>query len=151
MIDLKRLREEPEYRLGIERKRVRDGLIDDVLAADAARRAQLVAVEELRTRQNAASKEIGRAAPDERPAKIAAAGALKAELQALEDALSPLEAEVRALALQVPNPADASVPEGGEDDGAGLGVVGGPPAAPPLAHAAFGEAMGWVESEQAVV
>ena len=32
MIDLRRLREEPEYREGIERKRVRAGLIDDVFA-----------------------------------------------------------------------------------------------------------------------
>ncbi len=38
VIDLKRLRDEPEYRRGIERKRVRAGLIDEVLAADAAHR-----------------------------------------------------------------------------------------------------------------
>jgi seryl-tRNA synthetase len=151
VIDLKRLREEPEYRAGIERKRVRAGLIDDVLTADAARREQLRVVEELRTRQNAASKEIGRAAPDDRPAKIAAAGALKEELQVLEESLTVVDAEVRALALQIPNPADASVPDGGEHDGAVLREVGGQPAAPPLDHAAFGEAMGWVESEQAVV
>jgi seryl-tRNA synthetase len=150
VIDLKRLREEPEYRAGIERKRVRDGLLDDVLAADATRREQLRVVEELRTRQNAASKDIGRSAPEERPAKIAAAGALKEELQALEEALTLVDAEVRALALQVPNPADASVPDGGEHDGAVLRVVGDTPAPPPLDHAAFSEKMGWVESEQAV-
>ena len=34
MIDLKRLRADDEYRRGIERKRVRPGLIDDVLAND---------------------------------------------------------------------------------------------------------------------
>ncbi len=151
MIDLKRLREEPGYRAGIERKRVAPGLLDDVLAADAARRAQQLAVEELRTRQNAASKEIGKAAPEERPAKITAAGALKEELQGLEEELTRLDTDVRALALQVPNPADASAPDGGEDDGAVLRVVGDTPAPPALDHAAFGEAMGWVESEQAVV
>ena len=74
-------------------------------------------VEELRTKQNAASKEIGKSAPDERPAKIAAASALKEELAALEPALADADATVRELALQVPNPADASVPDGGEDDG----------------------------------
>jgi seryl-tRNA synthetase len=151
VIDLKRLREEPEYRAGIERKRVRDGLVDDVLAADAAARAVRTQVELLRAEQNALSKQVGRASKDERPAKIAAAGALKEQLQTQEDALAQLELEVRALALQVPNPADASVPDGGEDDGAVLHIVGDTPAAPPLDHAAFGEAMGWVESEQAVV
>jgi len=35
VIDLKRLRDEPEYRRGIERKRVREGLIDDVLETNA--------------------------------------------------------------------------------------------------------------------
>jgi seryl-tRNA synthetase len=151
VIDLKRLRDEPAYREGIERKRVRDGLVDEVLAADAARREQLRVVEELRTRQNAASKEIGQAAPEDRPAKITAAGALKEELQVLEDALGQLELEVRALALLVPNPADATVPDGGEDDGAVLREVGDRAPAPALDHAAFGEAMGWVEGEQAVV
>ena len=83
------------------------------------------AVEELRARQNAASKEIGKAAPDERPAKIAAAGALKEELRrARGRARRRSTPSVRALALQVPNPADASVPDGGEDDGAVLRVVG---------------------------
>jgi seryl-tRNA synthetase len=150
VIDLKRLREEPAYRDGIERKRVAPGLVDDALAADARKREQQRTVEELRTRQNAASKEIGRAAPEERPAKVAAAAALKDELKGLEEELTRLDAEVRAMALQLPNPADASVPDGGERDGAVVKVVGGEPPAPPLDHAALGEAMGWVESEQAV-
>jgi seryl-tRNA synthetase len=150
MIDLRRLRDEPEYRAGIERKRVREGLIDEVLAADARRREVLTLAEELRARQNAASKEIGKAAPEDRPAKVAAAGALKEELKGVEDDLAGFDAELRALALQVPNPADTSVPEGGEHDGAVLRVVGDTPPPPPLDHAAFGEAMGWVETDQAV-
>ncbi len=147
MIDLKRLREEPAYRAGIERKRVRAGLIDEVLAAEEARRALLRTVEELRAQQNAASKEIGQASPDERPAKIAAAGALKEELAGREPELAAAEAGVRELALAVPNPADASVPDGGEDDGEVVRTVG--EAGPDVArdHAAFAERMGFVDSE----
>ena len=67
MIDLKRLRDEPEYRRGIERKRVRAG--PDRRGArgrrDASARSR-TEVEALRAEQNAASKEIGKAAPDER-------------------------------------------------------------------------------------
>lgn len=149
MIDVKRLRDEPEYRRGIERKRVRDGLIDEVLAADDARRKLLTQVEELRTRQNVASKEIGKSSPDDRPAKIAAAGALKEELTALEPQLTDAEAQVRELALQVPNPADASAPDGGEDEGEVVRVVGDPPAQPPpLDHATFAEQLGFVDSER---
>lgn len=150
MIDLKRLRTEAEYRSGIERKRVRSGLVEEVLAVDAEHRALLARVEELRGRQNAASKAIGKAAPDQRAAKIAEAGVLKDELMALEPSLSEVEARVRELALQVPNPADASVPDGGEDDGEVVRVIGGEPPAPALDHAAFAEAMGFVNTEKAV-
>jgi seryl-tRNA synthetase len=149
LIDVRRLREEPEFRAGIERKRVRDGLLDEVLAADDARRALLARVEELRARQNAASKEIGQSSPDERPAKIAAAGELKDELTALEPALADAEAVLRELAVQVPNAADPSVPDGGEDDAVVVRVVGEPPAQPPaLDHAAFAEQMGFVDTDR---
>ena len=151
MIDLRRLREEPDYRLGIERKRIAPGLLDELVAADDARRALLTEVEELRRRQNVASKEIGKAAPDERPVRIAAAAALKEELQAREQVLADAEAAARDLALRVPNPADASVPDGGEDDGVVVREVGArPDGPPPRDHAEFADFMGFVETEHAV-
>jgi seryl-tRNA synthetase len=149
VIDLRRLREDPAYRAGVERKRVTAGLLDDVLAADAAHRALLNETEQLRARQNAASKDIGNAAPEERPAKIAAAAALKEELAAKEPALAESEARLRALALQVPNPADESVPDGGEDDAAVVRTVGEPGTAPALDHADFAERMGFVDAARA--
>jgi seryl-tRNA synthetase len=149
VIDLKRLRDEPEYRHGIERKRVREGLIDEVLEADGLHRALVQEVEALRARQNAASKAIGKAAPEERPAQIEAATALKDELAAQEKELQVLDARLRELALQVPNPADASVPDGGEDDGEVLRVVGEVGPAPPLDHAAYSEVMGFVDTKRA--
>jgi seryl-tRNA synthetase len=147
VIDLRRLREEPDYRKGIERKRVRDGLIDEVLGAYEAVLTLRPQVEAQRAAQNAASKEIGRASADERAAKIERAGAMKAELQKHEDALAADEARVRELALQLPNPADASAPDGGEDDFVVLRTIGEPTAAPALDHAAFSEAIGFVDSE----
>jgi seryl-tRNA synthetase len=151
MIDVRRLRSEPDYRAGIERKRVAPGLIDELLAADEARREVVGRVDELRARQNAASKEIGRAAPDERPARIAAAAALKDELAALEPQLAEAEARFNELVIRVPNPAHPSVPDGGEDDYDVLRVVGDTPAAPAagLDHAEFGERMGFVDTERA--
>ena len=148
MIDVRRLRDEPAYRAGIERKRVRAGLIDETLAAEDRRRALLGEVEALRAEQNAASKAIGKAAPEDRPARIEAAAALKERLGALEPALTEADEVVRALALQIPNPASAETPDGGEDDGTVLREVGGQPPAPPLDHAALGEALGFVDSER---
>ena len=149
MIDLKRLRDDAEYRRGIERKRVRAGLLDDVLRLDDSRRALISEVDGLRARQNAASKEIGKAAAEERPAKIEAAAALKAELSALEKELSALETELRELALQVPNAADPSVPDGGEEDFEVLRAVGAVTDAPRLDHAAFSETIGFVDTGRA--
>jgi seryl-tRNA synthetase len=149
MIDLRRLRDEPDVRAAIERKRVPAGLIDAVLEADARQRAQQTAVDALRSRQKAASKEVGAATPAERPAKLAEASARKEELQAAERDLAALDADVRELALQVPNPADASVPDGGEDDGEVLRVVGETTAPPPLDHAALAESLGFVETRHA--
>jgi seryl-tRNA synthetase len=147
MIDVRRLRDDPDYRRGVERKRVREGLVDELLEADDRRRELLTEVEELRARQNAASKEIGKAAPDDRPSKIEAAQALKDELSAREPALAAAEERVRLLALQVPNPADDVVPDGGENDSVVLRVVGAETPAPPLDHADLGARFGFVDAE----
>ncbi len=150
MIDLKRLRDDAGYRHGIERKRVREGLLAEVLRLDDDQRACAQQVQQLRTRQNAASKEIGKAAADERAAKIAAASALKDELAGREAELATLDAALRALALQVPNPAADGVPDGGEDEGDVVRVVGELPTVPPARdHAEFAEYAGWVDKERA--
>ena len=149
MSDVKRLREVPEYRRGVERKRVRAGLSDAVLGLDAMRRALIQDVDALRARQTAASKEIGQAPPDERPVKSAAAGALKEELSAKEAEQQTVDGAFRALVLQVPNPAHGSVPDGGEDEGEELEQVGAQTAAPPLDHAAFSDAIGFVDTTRA--
>jgi seryl-tRNA synthetase len=149
MIDLRRLREDDAYRAGVLRKRVAPGLVDEVLAADDTRRDPLAQAEALRARQHAASQEIGKAPPDERPATIAAATALKEELAKLEPALAEAEERVSSLALGVPNPAHDSVPDGGEADFEVLRTVGNTPVAPPMDHAEFGERMGFVDNERA--
>ena len=105
MIDLRRLRDEPEYRAGIERKRVAPGLIVEVLGVDAELRAQQRVVEDLRARQKAVSKEISRD-PVDRDAKLAEASTLKEAGQQAEEQLGILERRRRDLAVQLPNPAE---------------------------------------------
>ncbi len=150
MIDLKRLRDEPEYRRGIERKRVRAGLLDEVLDADRAHRALVQEVEGLRARQNAASKEIGKAAPDERPAKIEAAAALKDELTAREKELQVLDAPAcassRCRSRTPPMHPSPTVARTTERCCASSATS---VAAPPLDHATYSEAMGFVDTKRA--
>ncbi len=149
MIDLRRLRDDEAYREGARRKGTEGATIDRLLEADERRRSLLGELEALQAKANAASKEIGRADPAERDAKIAAAGALKSELKQKEGAVAEATSVVDELALTIPNPAAADSPVGGEDDFEVVTTVGDTTEAPPMDHAEYGERMGWVESEQA--
>ena len=149
MIDLRRLRDEPAYRAGIERKRVIPGLVENVVALDSEERAQRATVEALRAQQKVVSKEIGRD-PTQRDGKLAEAAALKDQVQQAEQELAILERRLRDLALQLPNPADAEVPDGGEGDGVVLRTVGDTVPAPGRDHATFAGEMGFVETRRAV-
>ena len=146
VIDLKRLAD-ADYRRGIERKGADPAIIDRVIELAASRHDAQLALEDLRARSNAMSKEIGKASPEERPAKIEAAGAVKVELGHAEAAFAEVNAELNGLALQLPVPAHASVPDGGEDEGAVVEVVGEQPSATPMDHADFGRHIGWVDNE----
>jgi len=148
VIDLRALRGDPAYRAGIERKRVAPGLLDEVLALDAEARAQRHDVEALRAQHKQVSKRVGRGAPDDNARREATA--LKEQERVAEAELGVLERRLRDLVLRVPNPADPSVPDGGEDDAVVLRTVGTPGPAPVRDHAAFAEAMGFVETRHAV-
>ena len=150
MIDLRLLRDDDTYRQGAIDKGASPDLIDELLRADAAHRDARASAESLRADSNAASKEIGRAAPEERQAKIDAAGELKARLTAATETLTEAEAKVRDLSLTVPNPAHESVPIGGEDDYRVETVVGDTPPEPLYGHGELGERLGVVDTKRAV-
>jgi len=139
---------EPGFRDGAIAKGATAELLDELSAKDNDRRALLTEVEQLRGQSNAVSKEIGQASPEDRPAKIEAANALKQELKAKEAALDELETSVRSLALDVPNPAHTSVPVGDEEDFELVVTVGEQIDAPPMDHADFGASLGWVNTEK---
>ena len=150
MIDLRRLREEENYRIGAIRKGASIEAIDAVLLVDGSRREALAAVESKRADANAASKEIGRSAPDERESKKSAAKALKDELVGLERRYNELDAQLTEQTLPLPNPAVESVPDGGEDDFRVESTWGEQTAAPPMDHAEIGVHLGLVDTDRAV-
>ncbi len=147
MIDLRKL-DDQAYRDGAILKGATAEELETLASAESARRALLTEVEELRGQSNAVSKEIGQATPDERPAKIEAANALKQDLKAKEAELEDAQAAVDEIILGVPNPAHESVPGGGEEDFETVVTVGDQPEAPAMDHADFGAAMGWVNGEK---
>ena len=150
MIDLRRLRDDDGYRQGVLAKGVDATMVDQVLKLDESYRAARTQTEALRAESNTASKEIGRAAPEERETKIAAAGELKTRLGEMEAQLGPVEAELNELALTIPNPAHETVPIGDEEDFRVETVYGDTPPAPTFSHGELGEHLGIVDTERAV-
>jgi seryl-tRNA synthetase len=150
VIDVKRLRDDAEYRSGVLAKGCSNAFVHEVL--DAHSRANLLRadVDGLRSRSKAVSKSVRDATPEERDDMRRDALHLKEESKQAEQRLHEAEATLRELALQVPNPADPSVPIGAEDVNEVLRVVGEPRDAPPLDHAEFGVGIGFVETNHAV-
>ncbi len=147
MINL-RLLDDETYRAGAILKGATAEQLEELAAAEQARRTQLVEVEEMRSRSNSMSKEIGQASPEDRPAKIEEANVLKTELKDEEAKLAELQAAVDVLVLQVPNPAHESVPGGGEEDFELVVTVGDQTPAPAMDHADFGASLGWINMEK---
>ena len=149
MIDLRKLREDTDYRSGIINKGIDKRTLDEVLDLDTTCRALQAEVEQLRSDQNRASKDIGKASPEEREEKINSAAKIKAELQKVEKRFGEASDDLRDIAITIPNPADPRCPTGGEDDYEVIEIFGEQNKPPPMDHAEYGQHMGWVEKEKA--
>jgi seryl-tRNA synthetase len=150
MIDLKALADDGAYSAGAIRKGFDAADVDKLIQLNNDYRTSLAGTEALRAESNAMSKAIGKAAPEEREAKIAEAGEFKAKLQTSEEAMTILKGEMESLALMVPNPAHESVPDGGEDDYRVEKEVGEQTPEPKFNHAELGEHLGLVDTKRAV-
>ena len=117
MIDLKRLRQDPEgSRAGLLRRL--DGsvtqAVDALLGLDRERRELLVRVERLKAERNAASEEVARRKRAKEPADqlMAELKASGEEVKALDARLRDIEADLERQAMSLPNfPADGT-PDG---------------------------------------
>ena len=95
MIDLKLLRENPDVVRASQRTRGEDpSLVDQLLAADESRRTSIAAADSARAEQKAHGKKVGQAAPEDRPALLEAAGALKQAVKDAEESEKAAAAEV---------------------------------------------------------
>jgi len=150
VIDLKLVRENPDAARRSQLARGADpALVDALLAADVARRAAISAADTLRAEQKAASKSVGSASPQDRPALLDRAKRLAAEVKDIEARQSEAEAAFAAAHLAIQNVVIDGVPAGGEDDYVVLDVVGEPRAvADPRDHLELGEALGLVDMER---
>ncbi|OBB31517.1 serine--tRNA ligase [Mycolicibacterium peregrinum] len=150
MIDLKLLRDNPDIVRASQRARGEDpARVDALLQADAARRAAISTADNLRADQKAASKLVGKATPEERPALLQRAKDLAEQVKAAEVAQAEAESAFTAAHMAIGNVIIDGVPAGGEDDFALLDTVGEPRAIENAKdHLELGEALGLIDMER---
>jgi seryl-tRNA synthetase len=151
VIDLRFVREHPDVVRASQRARgATDGIVDDLLAADADRRALVKQVDDLRAEQKAASQAVRTATPEERPAVLERAKSFAAEVKKAEEELREADARLRAIHLSIPNVVADEVPPGGEDDAVTIRTVGEVPTYdfPVRDHLEIGELLGAIDMER---
>src|SRR5262245_32961025 len=125
MIDLRLLRDDPDRVRASQRARGEsEALVDELLAADEARRATIAAFEALRAEQKQLGKQMPAAKGAERDALVARTKDLSGRVKTAEAAVTDAEATLRAAHFAIPNVVIEGVPAGGEDDYRVLREVG---------------------------
>ncbi|MEO7985965.1 MAG: serine--tRNA ligase [Gemmatimonadales bacterium] len=132
MIDLKRLRQDPEgSRASLARRRdpALNGLLDLVLDLDRQRRELLVRAETLKAERNVATEEVARRKRAREPADelMATLRSSGEEVKALDGRLRDVEAALHSHALEIPNFPAADIPDGDASANRMLRTWGEPP------------------------
>ena len=150
MHDIRFIREHPEAFDAALARRGLPAMSADILEMDQQRRALQGKIQELQSRRNVASKEIGmrKGKGEDADDLIAEVAEIKASMPALEEEEGTLAAGLDTRLMQLPNILDADVPDGAnEDDNALLRSWGDIPefGFTPRDHVAIGETLGQMD------
>ena len=116
MIDIQRIREDPEAVKEAIATLGAEAPIDEIVDLDLKRRELLQELEGLRQGRNETSERIGRMEPgDERQGLIDSMSGVNARIKALESDLRGNEDALQRAMYEVPNLPDASVPVGADE------------------------------------
>ena len=154
MIDLQRLRDEPELFKASQRARGGDeSLVDEVLSADSARRSALTEFEAARAQQKYFGKQVAQAKGEEKAALVAQAQELSARVKALQADADDADFAFDALLRRLPNLILDGVPSGGEEDSVELRREGTPrdfaaEGFEPQDHVALGESLRAIDTQR---
>lgn len=156
MLDIKWIRENPEALDAALAKRGAEPLSEGLIALDEKRRSAVQKVQDMQSRRNAASKEIG-AAMAQKKSELAdklkaEVGDLKVLLPAAEEDDRRFSEELNDLLSRIPNIPHDDVPVGEDENGNVVArVVGEKPRwnHTPREHYEIGEALGYMDFEKA--
>jgi len=152
LLDIKRIREDPDpFRAALARRNLAD-VVDRMLEVDERRRSLTARVEELRAEQNRASRAIGAAQGEEKQKLIDEVAKVSAELKELEPQLAEAEEELNRLLAETPNVPHESAPDGfTEEDAVEVKRNHDEPPAfdfEPRDHAELGAMLGVLDTER---
>jgi len=153
VIDLQLLRDHPDViKASQEARGASVSVVDDAVAADAARRSAITAFEALRAEQNAFGKTVAKAPKDEKAALVQQAQALAAKVKEAQAEVTAAEESFDRVVRSIPNVVLPDVPKGGEDDFVTLRTVGTKPSFTfePKDHADLGEHLGIIDIPRGV-
>ncbi|MET9263439.1 serine--tRNA ligase [Amycolatopsis sp. NPDC004079] len=151
MIDPRTLREDPEAVRASQRARGEDeGVVDKLLDLDTRRRSAIATADKLRAEQKSVSKQVPKASPEEKPALLARAKDLSAQVKAAEIEQNEASEEFDQLFRILPNLVHPDAPIGGEDDFEVLKTVGEVPSFDfaPRDHLELMEGLGALDMER---
>jgi len=153
VIDPQLLRDDPD---AVRRSQQSRGssvtLVDDAIAADAARRTTIQQFERLRAEQNAFSRTVSTAPPEQKKALVLQAQALSAQVKDAQQLSQDAEAEFSRIVGAIGNVIIDGVPAGGEDDWELVKEVGVKASFDfaPRDHAELGELLGAIDIARGV-
>ncbi|KQT60524.1 MULTISPECIES: serine--tRNA ligase [unclassified Aureimonas] len=156
MLDIKWIRDNPASFDEAMARRSAAFTSAEILSLDEERRAHLKRLQDLQSRRNDASKEIGKAKSSGDAARaeavIAEVAEIKAEIQAGEETERRLDQTIADLLAGIPNVPLAEVPVGPDETGnVEIRTFGAPKSFPfaPREHFDIGEALGLMDFDQA--
>src|SRR5947208_786677 len=152
MLSLNFIREHPDLVKEGARKKGEPAPVDEILQLDQQRRELVTRLEQLKAEQNRRSAAM---AKNRDEAAVEALRRMRDEIKSLEQQAAPIETRLNALLLEVPNPPDASVPEGHDASGnvtvRTRGIEGRkPPAFNMRPHYEVAKRLGIIDFERAV-
>src|SRR3989440_4236134 len=152
MLSLSFIREHPDLVKEGARKKGERARVEEIRQLDGQRRELLTRLEQLKAEQNRRSAAMAKSRDE---ATVEALRRMRDEIKALEQQVAPIESRLNALLLEVPNPPDASVPEGKDATGNVTVRDWGikerkPPAFTMRPHYEVAEKLGIIDFERAV-
>jgi seryl-tRNA synthetase len=154
VIDLRTLRDDPEKAREAQRRRgLSPELVDQVLAADEARRSTIAEFERLRAEQKALGRDVSVASGDEKERLLTQTRELAQRVKEADSAQAAAEETFYDTMTRLPNLASPEAPAGGEDDYVVLEHLGAPrdfeaEGFEPLDHIELGKVLGAIDIER---